>query len=428
MEIALLLESNPWWTEPKVPSALKGVPRHEYSQLIRSVNIKEITIIKGVRRSGKSTLMYQMIDSLLNKGTNSKQILFVNLEDNKLANHSLDEIFDSYRSEINPKEKAFVFLDEIHRREKWETWVRKKYDLAQNCKFVVSGSSSYLLSKEYSTLLTGRNVSFDVYPLSFKEFLSFKGISFGGEMAAKGSFQKQTQYEAANALKEFLSMGGFPSVFFTEIEFKNKLLAQYFDDIIYRDIVERHNLNPNKAKNLALFLITNTGGMVSLRNIRKALGLSYKSINDYFTYYKEAFLFFEMGRFSYSFNEQKAKPSKAYCIDNGLRNAVSFKFSEDLGKLAENLVFLELKRRNKEIYYWKNKNEVDFIVKNPDNSVDAINVSFTDEISERETEGLLEFKMQSKKAGRLTVITKGLEKNQGGIRFVPLWKWLLEGK
>ena len=139
-------------------------------------------------------------------------------------------------------------------------------------------------------------------------------------------------------------------------------------------------------------------------------------------------MFFEINHFSYSLKEQKTRPSKIYCIDNGLRNAISFKFSEDLGKLVENLVFLELKRRKLEVYYWKNKNEVDFIVKKADNSLDAINVSYADEIDERETKGLLEFKAQNKKTARLLLITKSTEKTENGIEFVPLWKWLLRAE
>ena len=179
---------------------------------------------------------------------------------------------------------------------------------------------------------------------------------------------------------------------------------------------------------MALFLITNFTSPISLRNVRNSLGVSYDLIKDYLSYFKEAFIFFTLEHFSYSLKEQKTLASKIYCIDNGLRNAVSFKFSKDEGRLVENLVFLELKRKGNEIYYWKNskQEEVDFIVKNKDNSLDAINVSYSDDINERELKSLLKFKESFKKTKELIVITKDIEKKQQDINFIPLWKWLLE--
>ena len=170
--IEILKVWNPWWEKKELIEDLEGKRRLLYEDLIDSVNIKEITIITGVRRSGKSTLMYQMIDSLLKK-VSPNQILFVNLEDKKLTKLSLEEIYNYYRETLNPDKKAYIFLDEIHKKKDWESWIRKKYDLGINNKFVISGSSFYLLRKEYSTLLTGRNLTFEVFPLSFKEYLLF---------------------------------------------------------------------------------------------------------------------------------------------------------------------------------------------------------------------------------------------------------------
>jgi len=429
MNIAKLGEWNPWWEKGEVPEELKGRPRPEYKQLVNSVEIKEITIITGVRRSGKSTLMYQMIDDLLKNGTAPEQILFVNLEDKKLTKDSLEDIYSSYRQNINLNSKAYVFLDEIHRKEGWESWIRKKYDLKTKDKFVISGSCSYLLKKEYSTLLTGRNLTFEVMPLSFEEFLLFKNITVNKANLKKDILLEKTKLHILKNLDEYLKLGGFPEVVFKQENFKTKLLEQYFDDILYKDIVDRYNLNSQKAKDLALYLITNFTSLVSLRNLRNSLKISYDTIKDYMSYYKEAFLFFTMDHFSYSFKEQKTLASKIYCIDNGLRNAVSFKFSKDEGKLAENCVFIQLQRQEKKPYYWKNRGEVDFVIKNKDNSLTAINISYTDKIEERETKALLDFKKEFKaKAKQLTPITKDTEKKENGIKFIPLWKWLLTKK
>ena len=173
-------------------------------------------------------------------------------------------------------------------------------------------------------------------------------------------------------------------------------------------------------------LITNFTGFISLRNIRNSLGISYDTIKDYLSHFKEAFLFFVIDHFSYSFKEQKTSASKIYCIDNGLRNAVSFKFSKDSGRLVENLVLIELKRRNEDVYYWKNNGEVDFIIKRKTQDITAINVSYTDDINEREVKALLYFKKEYKKTKELIIITKNIDKTEQGIRFIPLWKWLLK--
>lgn len=426
MQVDKLIEWNPWWETKEVPEELKAKPRPKYEQLLNSIEIKEITIITGVRRSGKSTLMYQMIDGLLKKGISPMQILFVNLEDKKLAKDSLQDIYESYRKNINLDKKAFVFFDEIHKKDGWEAWIRKKYDLKTHDKFVLSGSCSYLLKREYSTLLTGRNVTFEVMPLSFEEFLLFNNIIVGKSNLEKGLLLEKTKLQILKNLDEYLALGGFPEVVLKSKDFKIKLLEQYFDDILYKDIIDRYNLNSQKTKDLALYLTTNFTGLVSLRNLRNSIKISYDTIKDYIFYYTEAFLFFTVYHFSYSFKEQKTLASKIYCIDNGLRNAVSFKFSKDEGKLAENCVFIQLKRLGKYAYYWKNKNEVDFVIKNPDYSLEAINVSYTDEIDERETKGLLEFKSQNKKTVKLLLITKNTEKTENGIKFVPLWKWLIQ--
>ncbi len=425
MEIAKLTEWNPWWEKPELIDELAGKPRPQYKDLLNSTGIKEITIITGIRRSGKSTLMYQIIQNLLKKGINREQILFINLEDKKLEKDSLDDIYLSYKENINIDKKAFIFLDEIHRKKDWESWIRKKYDLKTNDKFIISGSSSYLLKREYSTLLTGRNITFEVFPLSFEEFLAFKGITINKENIAKGMVLEKTKINILKNLSEYLSLGGFPEITLKQEPYKLKILEQYFDDILYKDIVDRYNLNSQKAKDLALFFTTNFTGLISLRNVRKALELSYDTIKDYLSYFKEAFLFFTLDHFSYSFKEQKTLPSKIYCIDNGLRNAVSFMHSKDEGKLAENLVLIELKRRNKYPYYWKNNGEVDFVIKNKDQSITAVNVTYTDEINEREIRSLLEFKEKFKKTGKLILITKNTEKIETEISYVPLWIWLL---
>ncbi|MBI5392606.1 ATP-binding protein [Candidatus Woesearchaeota archaeon] len=200
---------------------------------------------------------------------------------------------------------------------------------------------------------------------------------------------------------------------------------QYFDDILYKDIIGRYNLNSQRTKEFAVFLITNITKFISLRNIRNALSFSYDTTKEYLSYYKEAYLFFTTDCFSYSLKEQKIMASKIYTIDPGLRNAVSFRFSQDDGRLAENIVLIELLRKGMQPYYWKGKNEVDFVIKKNDQTITAINVTYSNEIEEREIKALEEFKNNSKKVNDMIIITKDLEKQQDGVYFIPLWKWLL---
>lgn len=428
MELNKLAEANPWWSNKIVPEELKGQLRIDYSLLIKSIKIQEVTIIVGVRRAGKSTFMYQMVEKLLEKGVLPEQILFINFEDIRFDEDSLEDIYALYRTNLNPDKKAYIFFDEIHKKEKWEAWIRRHYDLKTNCKFVVSGSCSYLLKKEYATLLTGRNLTFEVYPLSFKEFLSFKELKIDIAKAVKGILTEKERFLLLNAFNEYLSQGGFPKVVFQAKEFKTKLLDQYYSDILFKDIINRYNLNSRKVSDFSKYLMTNITEIISLRNVRNVLGLSYEAIKDYLSHAHDAFLFFTLDHFSYSFKEQKSRAPKVYCIDNGLRNAVSFKFSKDEGKLAENIVFIDLKRKNSDFYYWKSnkEKEVDFVIKNNNQSLTAINVTYTNEIPLREISSLIEFKKEHNKTKELIILTKNLEKKENEIMYIPLWKWLLE--
>lgn len=429
MGVHCVLESlpdwNPWWTgNTEALKKLSGVPRPSYPQVTASLKQKEVTVLTGVRRSGKSTLMYQMVSELL-KTRDSKQVLFANFDDESLQRGGLDNVFSDYRTFINPDKPAYVFLDEIERVTGWEKWMKKQYDLQTGAKFVVSGSSASLLKKEYATLLSGRNLTFEIMPLSFAEYLSFAHSGVKASDAEEGLLSAQDKARVLAAVDGYLEYGGFPEIAFKEDEFKKITLKQYFDDIVYKDIIARHDIKGNKPRDLAFYLATNTGAHISLRAIRTTLGLAYETTQQYVDYFKEARLFLDLEHFSYSLKEQKTRASKIYCIDTGLRNAVAFKFSRDFGKLAENTVRAELARRGLEAYYWKGKHEVDFIVKHHGNELDAINVSYADEFDERETAGLHEARDALKTRDSI-ILTKNTQKQEESITYIPLWKWLLQ--
>jgi len=423
-----LTDWNIWWAEKNAVKKLSGIERQQTNQLIEFLKIRETKIITGVRRSGKSTLMYQVIDKLLDQGVSAENILFINFEDLQLKGMEVENVFNEYLREISPRGKVYLFLDEVQHSKDWWFFIKKNYDLKRDISFFISGSGSKLLPREYSSLLTGRNVSVEVFPLNFREFLKFKDFSVGELKFITTESENRIMY----LLKEYAAYGGFPEVVLKEKNFKNILLNQYFTDIINKDIVNRYNANSTKTFDLAKYLLTNVSNLFSFRSARAATGLGMETIEKYTSFITESYLVNFMPFFSYSLKIQNQYPKKVYCIDTGLRNVVSFKFSEDMGRIAENLVFIELKRRGKEVYYWKGEHEVDFVIKEDLKPEGLIQVSWNIEDKKtkiREVNGLTEA-MNEFNLSEGLIITgdySGEEKiGDKTIKYVPLWRWLLD--
>jgi uncharacterized protein len=402
-------------------------------QLTISESNKIISLV-GNRRSGKTYFFYQLVKELLVKGIAKDQILYINFDDDRLYPLKLDELdylIESYYELFpeNKNKKKYFFLDEIQTIDNWELFVRRLND-KENIKIYLTGSSSKLLSQEIATSLRGRTLSYYLYTLNFKEFLEFKNFKF-----TKNDVYSSKRYQLKKLFLEYLNDGSFPEVVL-ENNLKKEILNNYFDMFIYKDLVERYSIrNIDLLKKLSLYLLTNVSNLFSASSyyklISKEISVSKETILEYLSYLKEINLVFSVPIYSFSLKQQQVNPSKIYTIDNGLRNAVSFKFSEDEGRLAENLVFIELKRKLKEIYYWKGKGEVDFVIKNKDNSVDLINVCYNNEIPEREVNSINEFivKHLNTKINNKIIITKDLEKeekiDERIIKYIPLWKWLM---
>ncbi len=395
----------------------------------------KITSLVGNRRSGKTYFFYQLIEKLLAKGIARDQILYINFEDDRLYPLELSELDDLLESyyELFPENKnkiKYFFFDEIQNIKNWELFVRRLND-KENIKIYLTGSSSKLLSQEIATSLRGRTLSYNLYTLDFKEFLEFKNLKF-----TKNDVYSSKRYQLKKMFLEYLNEGSFPEVVL-EDNLKKEILNNYFDMFIYKDLVERYSIrNVDLLKKLAIYLLTNVSNLFSVSSYHKSIceeiSVSKETILEYLSYLKEINLVFTVPIYSYSLKQQQVNPSKIYTIDNGLRNAVSFKFSEDEGRLAENLVFIELKRKQREIYYWKGKGEIDFVIKNKDISVDLINVCYSDEIPKREYDSIKEFieKHPKLKINKCIILTKDIEKEEKidnkTIKYIPLWKWLLE--
>lgn len=425
MVVDTLSEWNHWWRDKKVDSEFLGKERLILKDLKESLEYREIKLLLGLRRSGKSTLFYQVIDHLLSKGVEPEEILLVNFEDDVLSKKSLAEIFDSYQSNINPNTKPYIFLDEVHRCSEWVLFLRKLYDLKKVSQVFITDSSSKFIKSEYATVLTGRSIGFTVSTLSFAEYLNWKGIKYD-QMLSREEINK-----IKNELLEFLKWGGFPAVFYKTSAGKKLLLTEYFSDIVHKDIIERYNINYGKIKPLADFLVSNSTVLFSPRSYSRRYGLSLESINSYARYFVEVFLFSFIPKFSYSIKSQQLSQKKAYVCDLGFFNNVGFKFSENAGRVYENVVFLELKRRGKEVYYWKNNYECDFLIKEGVNVKEAVQVccKVTKENREREINGLTEA-LDKFNINEGMIITEDYEAeeefNKKKIKFVPLWRWLLK--
>jgi len=415
-----------------------GILREEYlTQIKRYLETDEIVTLTGVRRSGKSTLLLQVMAQLIKNNIPRTNTLYVNLEDPKFYNFLnidlLDKIWESYCDYLKPEGKVYLVLDEIQKITGWENWVRAKYDRKEKVKIFVTGSNADLLSSEFAGILTGRHLQLSVSPLSFREFLKFKGM----EIKTDKLWLIKNKKKLKNFALEYLQSGGFPKIVLTEDELLRKeLLSQYFNDILTRDIVNRHKVKEiGKLENLALFYSTNFTCKYSFNKIKRVIdfSLSLDSIHRFSHYLKDAFLIDFLPRFSYSLKNQMQTGRKVYFVDNGMRNSIAFKFSEDKGRLLENAVFHHLKRQKKEVYYFHEKQEVDFVCKQGLEIVELINVCYNLEDKQtllRETSALLEamryFKLKESKIIIADGDSKKITEQGFDIRIIPFYQWLLE--
>lgn len=292
-------------------------------------------IVTGIRRCGKSTLLQQ-----INHDAKTPSI-YLNFEDPRLAGFDLGD-FNRLHEIAESNQIASYFFDEIQLIDQWESFVRFRLD--EGCRIFITGSNATMLSKELGTKLTGRHISRELFPFSYKEYLEFT-----------------VQIPCIQSAISYLKNGGFPEYLKTELD---EVLMQNFNDIITRDIAVRYNIrNVGLLQQLAVWLLTNVGKLYTGNSLRKLFNIaSSASIMEYLTYFTDAYLFFYIPKFSYSGKVQIVNPKKVYCIDTGLVNVNSISFSDDKGRLLENMVFMQLRRVFKEIYYFSEKHECDFVV------------------------------------------------------------------
>lgn len=392
------------------------------------VDTEEIVAVKGVRRSGKSTLLHQFLRKKIESGMEEKNTLFIKADDPRLSGADLEDlnhIYEVYREELQPDAVHYVVLDEAQMVEGWEKFANLIHE-AKQARILVTGSSSKLLSEEYSTLLSGRHVSMEMFPLSFAEFLQFNDISPESETDLI-----KERHRIKNLLREYLEWGGFPKVALLDEPQKRQILTQYFDDILIKDVQERFSIRKtDKLREVARNYLSDISNLKSYSSVSDAVDVSLDTIERFSHYFSIARILFFVRKFAYSHKKQVLNPRKVYCIDPGLRNVGGFRFSRDSGALLENTVFLELYRNREEVYYWKGQKETDFVVKEGEDIVEIVQVCYSMEDSDtqdREVKAIIEAS-EKFDCDNLRIITfeedETLEEEGKRIDVTPAWKWL----
>jgi predicted AAA+ superfamily ATPase len=399
------------------------------------LDTKKIISLIGVRRSGKTHVLFSIINRL-RAVADHRNIVYINFEDDRLfplelkdLSTLLDAYYELYPDKKN--EKVWFFFDEIQNVENWEKFIRRLYD-TENCDVFITGSSAKLLSREIATALRGRTLSYEVFPLSFSEFLRFKDIR-------TDLHSSKHRARLRNAFSEYLTKGGFPEIVTYAQPVVVKALQEYIDLIIYRDVIERYGItNTFLLKRLVKFCFTNISTLVSfnkLYNVFRSEGLSISrnTVYEYVSYLEDVFALFTVPVHAKSLREQWRNPRKIYSVDVGFKTAMDYPLSSDTGRVFENVVFLELRRKAEKIQYFKGRQEVDFYYL-LGGKERLLNVSYDMDsplTRKREINGLIEaMKRFSLSEGSIvTAEHKEVVKTEAGkISVMPLWEWLLTNR
>lgn len=356
-EISEVIDSQQEYFLAKDP----GLVREKLSEIPVLENYA--TIITGLRRCGKSTLLLQLMKQRFQKA------VYLNFEDIRLIGFEPSD-FSRLYAELKHRALQVVFFDEIQLVEKWEIFVNQL--LREGFFVFVTGSNATLLSKEFGTHLTGRQLSMELFPFSYREFTSYTSTDLSAE-----------------SLEQYLKFGGIPEF----VKSRNELIiTSLLDDILVKDIAVRHGIRDVASlKQLSLYLLNNLGVPTSANRLTGMFGIkSAATILDFFSFFQDGYLMDFVPQFSYSLKAQNRNPKKVYAIDLGLVTAISPSFSENLGRKLENLIYLHLRRKFSSIYYFNEKGECDFVVTQKDKVILLVQVCYkiTDENFQRELQGL----------------------------------------
>jgi len=414
---------------------LTGVPRHVG---IVPVSGKAAVCI-GVRRSGKSTCLSQIMQRLLDNGVSRQNILCLDFFDDRLHplyHEGIGMVSDAYYS-IYPEKKnnetVYCFLDEIQMVSGWESFVDRLLR-TEMCEVYLTGSSARMLSKEIATQMRGRALTWELFPFSFREFLEFRQISNRPPFSTKSRLLVQKGFE------EYWECGGFPEVAPLDRRLRLKIHQEYFHAILFRDLVERHDIShPQAVRDLAYWLMDNIASLYTINSLTgylKSRGhkAPKSAVTEYLEWFEDAYFLFTVRLFDASLSRSNANPKKIYCVDHSLVRSVSSGILTNSVHLLENLVFTALRRINTDIFYYRTRNgrEVDFIIQMPDRSKMLVQVceSLAEAATRKRELTALHEAMEELDCATATVVTRHedelIERGSRVITVIPVWRWLLE--
>lgn len=385
-------------------------------------NNNEIVVLSGIRRCGKSTLLHEI------RSLSTEKNYYLNFDDERLVHFKMDDFQNLYELfiEMFGQQKTFYF-DEIQNVNGWERFVRRLHDYGN--KIYVTGSNASMLSRELGTHLTGRYYQYELFPFSFEEYIRLKG----NNLSELNFLVTKDKALIKSIYNEYFYMGGFPAY----LQNSNKdYLKSLYQSILYRDVLVRNNITSEKELlELVYFLASNIAKPSTYSSLAKVIGVkNATTISNYLGYLHDTYLIFVVNKFDFSLKKQLQNPKKTYFIDIALTKELGFHTSDDKGRLLENLVFIELKRRGLEVYYHLNKHECDFVIKEKNKITECIQVCWS--LPERETKsreflGLAEaMELYNLNTGLLLTDAEedSVTFNNKTIIIKPVWKWMLEHK
>lgn len=425
----IIIEQRNFFLKINNPISREAITSETFGKISR---INEAVIITGARRSGKSFLLKLIWQKLREEQSIAENNFFCfNFEDERLLNfraEDFDLLMEAFEQLFlaNNRQKIYLFFDEIQVVKGWEKFINRLLR-QENYKIFITGSNATLLSKEIDSALTGRTYPIGLFPLSLREFVAYK---MGKVPRGADLYQSKIQVELKKFFFEYMENGGFPEVVLQNFR---PVLQEYLKSIIYRDVVSRYKIKQEaNLREIAAFVISNIGSVFSLEKIaRMAKMKNLTTVKNYLSYLENSFLFYRAAKYSHSLKTQIYNPDKFYAVDVGFYNEVAFFGTANRGRILESMVFMELRRRYGDVYYFQGKRECDFLAKTKNKLVLAAQATiFLDENNrEREIGGLLEAMDEYQIKNGLILVEDGVQTIKDGdktIEVKPVWRWCLE--
>jgi len=414
-----VLSMNPWWDDGSVPAALLGRPRSSLVDAMeKGLETLGALIVTGPRRTGKTTLVRQLIQRRIDQGVPARRCLYLKLDHPSIPRENgVLSAVKQFRTEfgISRQDKLRLFLDEVQQAPDWARQVKALVDLERDFEIVITGSNTAVVEPQAMKHLAGRQAKLRIWPMAYAEFLDFTGKKVG----------PTEEYLHGNLLKEYLVKGGFPrAVIEDDPSIRQEYLVELFEDILYKDIVSARNVKDSgRLRDLAFLLASGSGSPASVNKLSRLTGLALETTREYISHLQSCYLFHPASFFSRSVNESVYNPKKHYIVDSGMSAAILGR--EKMGMLAEIALFEHFRRSGEEVCYWKSGNELDFFL--PGRKL-AVECKFKDPVEETDLKGILAFLTKYRfKEGLVATQTdeRELDIGQKRLRLVPLWKLLL---